>query len=69
MVSSHDITTISNNIIFSYTHITTFKYFNDLPQCAVPSAIISISLISFIFLSLSLYYNDTHKKKLKKKDI
>ena len=30
MVSSHDITTISNYIIFSYTHITTSKYFYDL---------------------------------------
>ena len=65
MISIYDIHTFINNIIFTSYHFIILKYFNDLPQCAVPSAITTKSLLSFIFSFFNSLYNDTYKKKIK----
>ena len=69
MISIYDIHNFINNIIFTSYHFIILKYFNDLPQCAVPSAITTKSLPSFIFSFFYSLYNDTYKKKLNRKDI
>ena len=47
MISIYDIHNFINNTIFTSYHFIILKYFDDLPQGAVPSAITTKSLLSF----------------------